>query len=92
MKQDKRTLNETKLLLKELPYFNENILLSHGQFNNLQMPSNLPTKRYLNKLHSLYDLDLFTTNFSPKLDINPDSQIQLNNIKSNYYSAPSFQS
>ena len=49
-----------KSLLKDLPYFNfrGNLVLAHGQFNN-SLNSELPTKRDLDKLRSLYDLDLF---------------------------------
>ena len=36
-----------KHLSKELPYYNKNILTSHGQFNNLILQSSLPTKKYL---------------------------------------------
>ena len=58
-----------KSLLKDLPYFNftGNLVLAHGQFNN-SLNSELPTKRDLDKLHCLYDLDLrnmaFVTNQS----------------------------
>lgn len=63
--------------------------MSHGQFNNLLEQSfRLPTKKHLDKLHRLYDLDLFTMNVSPRTDINPDSQ--LDSIHSSYYSPHSF--
>ena len=54
-----------KSLLKDLPYFNfrGNLVLAHGQFNN-SLNSELPTKRDLDKLHSLYDLDLFNLNMA----------------------------
>ena len=54
-----------KSLLKDLPYFNfrGNLALAHGQFNN-SVNSELPTKRDLDKLHSLYDLDLFNLNMA----------------------------
>ena len=54
-----------KSLLKKLPYFNfrGNLVLAHGQFNN-SLNSELPTKRDLDKLHSLYDLDLFNLNMA----------------------------
>ena len=51
-----------KHLCKELPYYNKNILTSHGQFNNLISQSSVPTKKYLQKLHSIYDLDIFSLN------------------------------
>ena len=54
-----------KSLLKDSPYFNfrGNLVLARGQFNN-SLNSELPTKRDLDKLHSLYDLDLFNLNMA----------------------------
>ena len=42
-----------------LPYSNYNIIQIHGQFNNLMPDINLPSKRYLERLPSCYDIDLF---------------------------------
>ena len=68
-----------------------NTVASHGQFNNLLETDKrfLPTKRYLDKLHSLYDLDIFSLNMRQNTDINPDFQCQ-NQISANYYSPYSF--
>ena len=54
---------ESKLLFRELPYFGENITKCHGRFNNLlaqQSGLSLPSKKYLDRLPSLNDIDLFT--------------------------------
>ena len=59
----KRIQKLNKSLLRELPYYNYrgSLILGHGQFNNL-LDSELPTKRTLEKLPSLYDLDIFKMN------------------------------
>jgi len=36
----------------------------------------LPTKKYLDKLHSIYDLDLFCGNTEPKLNLDRNLSIQ----------------
>lgn len=82
-KRIKMNQNSAKLLFKELPYYNVNIQLAHGQFNNL-LGQTLHSKNYLEKLHSLYDLDLFKTNLPSTNDIDPNTQFD--NIRSNYYS------
>lgn len=88
MPENRMNLNSVKMLFKELPYYNVNIQLAHGQFNNL-LNQKLHCKNNLDKLHSLYDLDLFKTNLPTTNDI--DSNLQFNNIRSNYYSPISFQ-
>ena len=54
-----------KSFLKDLPYFDfrGNLVLAHGQFNN-SLNIELPTRRDLDKLHSLFDLDLFNLNMA----------------------------
>ena len=42
--------------------FGYNITLCHGQFNNLIPFSDLPSKKYLEHLPSLHDIDLFCLN------------------------------
>lgn len=60
----------SKLLFRELPYVSVSDIVSyHGQFNN-DISNSLPTKKYLDKLSSLYDLDLFSLNIQN--DINPN--------------------
>lgn len=50
------------------------------QFNNL-LPSNLPTKTYLDKLRSFHDVDLFSLNTHPNDQINQSN----NCIRCKYY-------
>ena len=74
--------------LQELPYYGVSDLIScHGQFNNT-LSCDLPTKKYLEKLSSLQDLDLFTLNV--RENINPDLNVCNHRIQSNYYSPHSF--
>ena len=88
--QLKNSTKENRTLLSELPYHNVNNLVDiHGQFNNLLENSLLPTKRYLNKLHSLNDLDIFASNIKQNDDMNPDFQYH-NQVSANYYSPYSF--
>ena len=65
-----------KSLLKELPYFNlrGNLPLYYGQFINF-LSSMLPTKRNLECLPCLYDLDLFNLNSTLDEHLNPDSNL-----------------
>ena len=49
---------QRRSLFYELPYFGRNIILDHGQFNNCLF-SHLPSKKYLESLCSIHDLDLF---------------------------------
>ena len=75
-------------LVCELPYVSVSDIVSyHGQFNNV-ISNSLPTKKYLDKLSSLYDLDLFSLNIQN--DINPNSDLFYENIKSHYYMPHSF--
>ena len=77
-----------KSFLCELPYFGKNIFVCHGQFNNL-VPSNLPTKRYLERLPSLHDIDLFSLNVHEKSDFDSDLT-PFKPIRCKYYSPHSF--
>ena len=61
--------------VQELPYYGVSDLIScYGQFNNT-LSCDLPTKKYLEKLSSLHDLDLFTLNVRENInpDLNPHS-------------------
>ena len=74
--------------LQEFPYYGVSDLIScHGQFNNT-LSCDLPTKKYLEKLSSLHDLDLFTLNV--RENINPDLNLCNHRIQSNYYCPHSF--
>lgn len=80
----------TKSLLKEQPYFNfrGNLVLAHGQFNN-SLHSELPTKRELDKLHSLYDLDLFNVNIAFDTNQIDNDTLMSQCIRSHYFSSHS---
>lgn len=52
---DRYVCRVNKSLLKNLPFSNFDIIRTHGQFNN-SLNSNLPTKKYLDKLRSLHEL------------------------------------
>ena len=56
-------MNQTvnKALLRELPYYSCDLISSHGQLNN-SLHACVPTKKYLDRLPSFHDLDLFTLN------------------------------
>ena len=71
----------------ELPYFGQNIILDHGQFNNC-LSSHLPSKKYLETLCSIYDLDLFSLNTGEAQ--NPDFNLNNHRIQSRYFSPHSF--
>ena len=70
-------------LLRELPYYGVNI--SVNEFRDI---SKLPTKKSLDRLTSIHDLDLFSLN--SHTNINPDYNLSLRPIRSNYYSPHSF--
>lgn len=84
---EKRVCCTKNSILSELPYANVDIIRAHGQFNNM-LNSDLPTKKYLDKLHSIYDLDLFCLNTEPKL--NPDRNLSMQQIRCKYFSPYSF--
>ena len=84
---EKRVCCTKNSILSELPYANVDIIRAHGQFNNM-LNSDLPTKKYLDKLHSIYDLDLFCLNTEPKL--NPDINLSMQQIRCKYFSPYSF--
>jgi hypothetical protein len=60
-----------------------NTLECHGQINN-SIAANLPTKKELDKLCSIYYLDLFNLDTNTK--INPGCNLSSKYIRSNYYS------
>ena len=85
---NKQSTKLNKTLLSELPYYNYSDLISaHGQFNNI-LSSSLPTKKYLDRLPSYYDLDLFTLNIF--LDRNSDYNTHYSNTRCKYFSPHSF--
>ena len=78
---------QRRSLFYELPYFGRNIILDHGQFNNC-LSSHLPSKKYLESLCSIHDLDLFTLNMGEAQ--NPDFNLNNHRIQSSYISPHSF--
>ena len=74
-------------------------------YNNRSTPAQLPlygvysdniftdcctSERYLNKLTSLYDLDVYDVDIRSDLDVNPDHNVMNNHIKCKKYSPESF--
>ena len=82
-KQHEKVLRD---LLKELPYFNckGNLADFHGRFNNL-LQSNIRSKRYLDKLTSLYELDLFKLNTLCNSDVNTIDNLYNQRIHSRFF-------
>lgn len=85
-----REASINKSMFRELPYFGIAIINVHGQFNKSH-PSCSFAKTYLDKLPSIYDIDLFSLNTPTNSDINPNNNIFSNHIRSQYYSPLSFQ-
>ena len=84
---DRNVCRANKSLLKNFPYSNVDIIRTHGQFNN-SLNSDLPTKKYLDKLRSLHELDIFSLN--TQSSINPDSNLNNQQFRSQYFSPHSF--
>lgn len=80
--------SEQTHLLRKLPYFRENISFVHGQFNNCQLSSNLPSQKNLETLRRIYDLDIFKLNTVD--GSNPGNGLYNNDIQCRYYSPYSF--
>ena len=78
---------QRRSLFHELPYFGQNIILYHGQFNNC-LSCYLPSKKYLETLCSIYDLDVFSLNTGEAQ--NPDFNLNNHRIQSRYCSPHSF--
>ena len=76
--------------LKILPYYSYSGCLTeiHGQFNSSLSPT-CKTKKELEKLTSLYDLDLFSLNTALDNNLNP-VDYSANKITSRYFSPHSF--
>lgn len=77
----------SKSFFRELPYASVSYIASYGQPNNV-INNTLLTKKYLDELSSLYDLDLFPRNIQN--GINSNSDLFYDNIKSHCYSPHSF--
>lgn len=84
-------MNQTKVnkaLLRELPYYSCDLIPSPDQFNN-SVSTTCKTKKELDKLTSLYDLDLFSLNTTLDHNLNP-VDYSSNRITSRYFSPHSF--
>ena len=77
-------------LLKELPYFScgGDLSMIHGQSNN-SFVTLCKTRRNLDKLSSIYDLDLFNLNTRIYYNLSPSGQSHMR-IHSRYFSPHSF--
>ena len=80
-------VKSAKLLFQELPYNGVNIIYSHGQFTN-SLELQLPTKKYLERLVSIHDLDLFSVNAHSSID--PDYNALNGIVRCKYYSPSTF--
>ena len=80
-------MNSAQCLFRELPYNGFNFIDFHGQFNN-SLRRNLPTKKYLERLTSLHDLNLFNLNIDS--NANPDRNLNIQPIQCKCYSPHSF--
>jgi len=88
-KANKTQEAENRKNLKELPYYDVNIPLVHGQFNN-SLDSPYTSKKYLDNLPGLFDLDIFNLNNTTNLHIDPDHNIVNSQIRCRYFSPHSF--
>ena len=82
----KRDSKLFKQLLRELPYNGINIVYAHGQFNN-SLPSQIPSKKYLERLTSIFDVDIFNLNDDNSL-VDPDVNCLFKSIRCKYYILP----
>ena len=56
-------VKQNKAFFLEVPYRGQSsIIQCHGKYNNLLTNDNLPSKKYLERLPSLYDIDIFSLN------------------------------
>ena len=79
----------TKALFHELPYNGQNIRECHGSFNNLMPIENLPSKKYLDRLPSLNDIDLFSLN-ADNVNNSDLEYSSIRPVRCKYYSPLSF--
>ena len=91
LRRNKSEERASKLLLNELPYINfrGNLAFYHGQFNN-SIPTDWRPRRNLDKLNSLYDLDIFNLNSNLDAYLNTEFNLPNQRIQSRYFSPHSF--
>ena len=87
----KSAARDLRSILKELPYFNftGNLAACHGQTNN-SAPTLSESKRNLDSLPGLHNLDLFSLNSGFDRNLNPDNNLGNQRIQSRYFSPHSF--
>ena len=70
--RNKTTVKSIRSTFKVLPYYScsGNLAEIHGQFNN-SVSTTCKTKKELDNLSSLYDLDLFSLNTTLDHNLNP---------------------
>ena len=90
-RQNKSAAKDLRSTLKELPYFNSlwNLAARHGQTNN-SVPTVSKSKRNLNSLPGLYNLDLFSLNSGFDQNMNADNNRGNQRIQSHHFSRHSF--
>ena len=88
--QSMLNVKNSQKLTKELRLYDKNIIACHEQFNSFTSQTSLPTTKYLQKLHTIYDLDIFSLNSTINTNINPDIHLLHKQIRANYYSPSSF--
>ena len=91
LRRNKSEERANKLLSSELPYFNfrGNFAFYHGQFNN-SIPVDWRPRQNLDKLKSLYDLDIFSLNSNLDAHLNTELNLPNQRIQSRYFSPHSF--
>ena len=80
-------MNSVQCLFHELPYNSIEFIEVHGQFNN-SLNNNLTTKKQLQCLKSLHDLDVFSLNI--KNSVNQDHTLNYKPTQLHYYSPYGF--
>ena len=87
----KSAARDLRSILKELPYFNftGNLGACHGQTNN-SVPTLSESKRNLDSLPGLHNLDLFSLNSGFDRNLNSDNNLGNQRIQSRYFSPHSF--
>ena len=91
LRRNKSEERARKLLLSELPYFNfrGNLAFYQGQFNK-SIPTDWWPRRNLDKLNSLYDLDIFSLNSNMDAYLNTEFNLPNQRMQSRYFSPHSF--
>ena len=91
LRRNKNEERASKLLLKELPYFNFTgcLELCHGQLNS-SISDTVQPRGNLDKLTSLYDLGIFNLNTVLDVNVSADCNLPNQRIQSRYFSPRSF--